>query len=386
MKTCDEMIRDVHSRIAEYEVQKKRRRVRAVVTAAAVTPMIALTVIGAGLLKSGRLFRSNTMTTGSTAAEIEIVTPEAVSQSENGITKTSLSTDNLNDDSRTIKSNAAFSESADCLGYAVIDGEYYQQSGEGEYSPDRYLGKGSDFEGYYANLDISSEFYTAKESEDVVVVLLGNGGQVDLKRIGADEPIHTNMRESEWHGPEQGTTAVSDTNAEKDFSAIRRYCYPEEMTTATETNAGKTASSAVTTDEPSVVCDVFKRAGDPPTEFIKLIRSYPVSAEYCYAAPPDGSCALSVPLTMAMEEYGDSANYLLVLHLFSNQARLFDTADLTAEAKRLADYGYISAIETYTTQEGSSTLLSLNVTYDQIRNFPKEENRSYFLWLYDEVN
>ncbi|MBQ9905882.1 MAG: hypothetical protein IJM46_03835 [Oscillospiraceae bacterium] len=366
MKTCDEMIRDVHIRIAEYEAQQKRKKVRLFMTAAAVVPVIALGVIGAGLLYRGRFSQMHGMTTGSTAAEIEIVTQETVSQSEAESAETSLSELNPNNDSSAINPDDHFSESADRLGDAVIDGWYYLQisSGAGEYSPDRYLGKGSDFEGYYADLDISAEFYTAKESEDVVVVLLGNGGQVNLQRIRQDEPNYSDILESEWHGPDQA------------------------ITTETGTYTEKTTSVKAENNEPADGCDVFKRAGDPPTEFIKLIRSYPATAQYCYSAPPDGSCALTIPLSMAMEEYGNSANYLLELHLFSGNGtnRLMDEASLTEEAKRLYQNGLTSAIEKIQTQEGTVTILSLNVTYDQIKNFPTENDHSYFLLLYDEAN
>lgn len=330
MKTCDEMIRDVHGRIAAYDAEKKRRRKKALKLAAVCLPAAVLAVTGAGLLINGRLFKAPVRYTGNTAAEVEIVTDAAVTDAAVTETEPGLSEQDENPGCR---------NSGDRLGDAYVDGKYYLQelSGAEEYTPGRYLGKGSDFEGFYAETDTGAEFYTANENEDIIIVLLDNGAQINLKR----------------------TDDVPEGAGQDDSAA------PEK---------------------PPAKCDVCLREGDTPSEYINLIRSYPVSGEYCYAVPPDGTCALTVPLSAAMEEYGDTANYLLVLHLFSNQTRLFDAADLTAEAERLKQYGYISAIETDTTQEGSSTLLSLNVTFDQIRNFPKEENRSYFLWLYDEEN
>ena len=330
MKTCDEMIRDVHGRIAAYDAEKKRRRKKALKLAAVCLPVTVLAVTGADLLKNGRLFTAPVRYTGNTAAEVEIVTDAAVTETEPDLSEQD--------------ENPGCKYTGDRLGDAYVDGKYYLQvsSGAGEYTPDRYLGKGSDFEGCYSETDIGSEFYTANENEDIIVVLLDNGAQINLKRMDYVP-----------EGTAPAAEAVPDTG--------------------------------IDSEKPPAKCDVCLREGDTPSEYINLIRSYPSYAEYCYKAPPDGTCALTVPLSAAMEEYGDTANYLLVLHLFSNQTRMFDTADLTAEAERLYQLGYTTAIETCQTQEGTATFLSLNVTYEQIRNFPTEENRSYFLLLYDEA-
>ncbi len=128
--------------------------------------------------------------------------------------------------------------------------------------------------------------------------------------------------------------------------------------------------------------DVFLREGDEPTQFYKLIRSYPVMAEYCYDAADNGEYFRSVPLSDAMDEYGDSVHYYLLVHLFRDGHLITDSAELSAEAERLFAAGYTPAIETV---NGTETVFTLNATYDQILNFPAESDHGYFLYLRDEM-
>ena len=53
MKKREEMIMDVHRRIDEYESEKKMKRARITKVAAAVTPVCAAAVVGAGLWRAG---------------------------------------------------------------------------------------------------------------------------------------------------------------------------------------------------------------------------------------------------------------------------------------------------------------------------------------------
>ena len=128
--------------------------------------------------------------------------------------------------------------------------------------------------------------------------------------------------------------------------------------------------------------DVCLREGDEPTQFYRLIRSYPVMAEYCYKGADNGECFRSVPLTDAMDEYGDSVHYYLLVHLFRDGHLITDSAELRAESERLFAAGYTPAIETV---NGTETVFTLNATYDQILNFPAESDRGYFLYLRDEM-
>ena len=68
------------------------------------------------------------------------------------------------------------------MGDAYINGEYYLQWFGGTYTPDQFIGCGSDFDGFYKDCGVDSEFYTAKESSDIIIVRLANGGDVTLKK------------------------------------------------------------------------------------------------------------------------------------------------------------------------------------------------------------
>ena len=172
-----------------------------------------------------------------------------------------------------------------------------------------------------------------------------------------------------------------DASADIEILAETDSVLPEES----QTEITRMPDIAVSTEDSSAEHDVFLQTGDAPSQSIRLIRSYPAPGEYCYAAPANGQCACTVPLRQAMEEYGDSAHYLLVLHLFADQSQMNDIAALTAESERLYQLGYTPAIETVVTQEETVQILTLNATYDQIENFPAEDDRSYFLLLRDEI-
>ena len=69
----------------------------------------------------------------------------------------------------------------DAFGSVVIDGITYLQtfSDKTVYTPEDYLGNGGDFKGFYQG-DTSISFYTAKENEDIIIVMFYDGGQLNL--------------------------------------------------------------------------------------------------------------------------------------------------------------------------------------------------------------
>ncbi len=74
----------------------------------------------------------------------------------------------------------------DILGMVVIDGETYLQffTDFEAYTLEACLGDASDYEGTYRTHlnDIAAKLYTAKEDSNVLIVKLGNGGTVVLKK------------------------------------------------------------------------------------------------------------------------------------------------------------------------------------------------------------
>lgn len=212
MKKREDMINDIHRRIDEYETEKKLKRAKNTKIITSVTPVCAVAVVGLGLWKSGVLTPAHYQTissdvnssisamtstfedttNNSTTEKVKSTVETSTLNSQKTMTTESL-TDSADDgssnhiatvDKDESNNNSSFemNEASDRLGDVTIDGVYYLQifhNGE-IYTIDKYLGNESDFEGYYKNCGISAEFYTTKESQDVIIVKLGNGGQVYL--------------------------------------------------------------------------------------------------------------------------------------------------------------------------------------------------------------
>ena len=76
----------------------------------------------------------------------------------------------------------------DVIGMIVLNGEKYLQFATGEaaesYTLDECLGSAEDFEGTYKTYlkDMAAKVYTVKEYSGVLIVKLGNGGTVALRK------------------------------------------------------------------------------------------------------------------------------------------------------------------------------------------------------------
>lgn len=237
MKNYEDMARDVLHRINEYEIKRKSKQIRLKRTAAFAAPACAAAAAGifmwkggADLDKRGQIVgtvadtsvsaivsadnsnsaadisntsaaagkngKSNGQTTETTVRADNKETTAAADKQSSDTTGTSAKDGG---EPKTAETQTASSEqslslsnsaSGDRLGDAVINGEYYVQTfPNGEtYTADRYIGSGSDFEGFYKNCGTSAEFYTVKESADIVLVKFGSGGQVYLKRTNEAPP------------------------------------------------------------------------------------------------------------------------------------------------------------------------------------------------------
>ena len=75
----------------------------------------------------------------------------------------------------------------DRLGTVTINGIFYMQTTTDTtiYTPDIYLGNGGDFKGYYQG-DTSIRFYTAKENDEIVIVVFFDGSQLNLEKAAID--------------------------------------------------------------------------------------------------------------------------------------------------------------------------------------------------------
>lgn len=283
MKNSDEMIRDVHRRIGEYEASKKQRRRNLLKMTAAAVPVCAVAAVAIGIYSNRP---QHDLLTNAPAADLSAY-------------EIQTGTQNAADGSDSITETAAETSA--------------------EFSPDL------------------TQAPQAEENPQTVT---------DAVPVIIPDPVNDEMKSAE--------TILTE---------------PAEQISPVQTGA---ASGN----------DVFLREGDEPTQFYRLIRSYPVMAQYCYKAADNGECSRSVPLSDAMDEYGDSVHYYLLVHLFRDGHLITDSAALSAEAERLFAEGYTPAIETV---NGNETVFTLNATYDQILNFPVESDHGYFLYLRDEM-
>lgn len=153
MKTYDEMTQSLIKRREEYILKQKQRKRKIL---GAVTGVFAL------CLASLLAFQ---ITKGS-QPDINISSKES--------------------NSSTLPHPSAPIGTGDVIGIVIIDGVSYVQfeANDEDYTADRYLGDASQFDGTYKThlCGISAALYTTRESEDVLMVKLGNGGTVMLKR------------------------------------------------------------------------------------------------------------------------------------------------------------------------------------------------------------
>ena len=108
-------------------------------------------------------------------------------ESYNGTETASSQTVSTTNDEEYFDPEPGFEDVDDALGYIYKDGMMYRQFSvyDDGFTLDEYIGAASDFDGYYKNIkDVTGEIYTAKESPDVLIVKLSNGGTVALAKAG----------------------------------------------------------------------------------------------------------------------------------------------------------------------------------------------------------
>ena len=107
----------------------------------------------------------------------------------------------------------------------------------------------------------------------------------------------------------------------------------------------------------------------------------------------NGGFWLSLGLEGAMDHYGDTANYRVLVELFCDGVQIpSGGAQAVEEAARLRELGYIVAMEssTETVIDGEiatayiTYYFTLHATYEQLLDFQADENLGYKFMLYDE--
>lgn len=120
----------------------------------------------------------------------------------------------------------------------------------------------------------------------------------------------------------------------------------------------------------------------------KMISSYDAGGfpSASYDTPKNGEFHFSTPLKSAMDEYGDSVLYRVVIHVFRDREQLYsDSSQVKDECERLSGNGYTVAYETIFDGESYRYYFTLHATYEELVSFSADENYGYFMFLYDEI-
>ena len=118
----------------------------------------------------------------------------------------------------------------------------------------------------------------------------------------------------------------------------------------------------------------------------QLIEDYPNTPQASYATPGMGEVGKSVPLTAAMQTFGEEGyRYRVVVDFFDGKELIRDKDTLLAEADRLYNNGgYTAGVETVIDNEKEVSYLFLIATAEQINSFPARSDRGYFMFLIRE--
>lgn len=124
-----------------------------------------------------------------------------------------------------------------------------------------------------------------------------------------------------------------------------------------------------------------------------MISNYGEMTSEIDMAVNNGHLHTSKALEAAMENYGEDANYRVLIMLFRDGVHISSGEALALEeAKRLSELGYIVAMETYTEEidhgeyvsANATYYFTLHATYNQLKNFSASDSFGYSIMLYDE--
>ena len=184
MKNYDETISTVFKRIDQYKTEKLRKR--KTITRIAIPAFSVCLAVAIGIFAvKGDAFKSKppvTLDDSTVIGEKDYIEPDELNNNSN-------ITDTPSDDTQPdIMKIPGENDTADVLGAVIVDKIQYMQYDVDKtlFTLDEYLGDAREFEGTYNSHinDMPAELYTVKESDNVLVVKLGNGGTVILGRVG----------------------------------------------------------------------------------------------------------------------------------------------------------------------------------------------------------
>ena len=138
-------------------------------------------------------------------------------ESNNDTQTASSQTVSTADDEENFDPESGFEDVDDALGMIYKDGLMYMQFSvyDDGFTLDENIGAASDFDGTYKYLeDVTGEVYTVKESPDVLIVKLSNGGTVALAKAGQlivnGTPYCSTMLDTNFYPADRFLGHVSD--------------------------------------------------------------------------------------------------------------------------------------------------------------------------------
>lgn len=167
------------------------------------------------------------------------------------------------------------------------------------------------------------------------------------------------------------------------------YINPDELNANADAQASKNDadlnndSSATANDNVGNYPNNYSTNGSEKTVISSFNENEIPSASY--ATPENGKFYFSMPLHEAMNEYGDSVLYRVVVDVFSSKELLSsDSSQVQDECERLSDIGYVVAYETVFDGKSYHYYFTLHAAYDELTEFIANENYGYFMFLYNE--
>ena len=210
------------------------------------------------------------------------------------------------------------------------------------------------------------------------------------KAVTASAQTVTEATAQETSSPaEEKTEAVTEAAEQQETSGAAAQTAPQTEAAATvpvtvqpaqtaATAASNTASAETQAAAPGGGGnDVMLRPGDTPSEFRTLISSYPYGVAGDMRAPYNGEVCLMPSVQYAMEEYGDSTDYLVMLEIWADNGSRYVNgySELRAEAERLYSCGCIAA--GVNTDSSGENWITLHVTYSQLKNISGRDDYGY---------
>lgn len=177
-----------------------------------------------------------------------------------------------------------------------------------------------------------------------------------------------------WQGGMFDTTPPATLNDSINIGE-KDYINPDELNANADTQTSKndadlSNNSSAANDNVKTMISSFSINGTPSAS---------------YETPENGKFYFSIPLSEAMNEFGDGVLYRVVVDVFNNNEQLSsDSSQVQDECERLSNIGYVVAYETVFDGESYHYYFTLHATYDELTEFIANESYGYFMFLYDE--